>query len=333
MERNSALDAMRFIGFLAVALLHVVSRPDMQIGFPAFIDHATRFAVPLYFMISGYLFEKSRRPTLEKWKRSAVRLALIFVIWEIIYNLVNTYYLHIFSASQNIAVFLARTLVSGGVAWHLWFLPSLGLCMTIFAVLRTFGWKVLFAVAIVLFALGLAIDAYASVLGVSDFLKAHGVQSGVISGRDGPFFGTIFFATGAFVATISPMQKSWKWLALGIFGLVLQMLEAYMLSRTGTTSFAPFNFLASTLPFSIGIFLYFLSLPFPPFVAALGRVALGMYCCHVLFLSYFEREGAYLADFRSDFSKSVLMYVLVVVLSAALALILSRNPVTRKIVQ
>jgi surface polysaccharide O-acyltransferase-like enzyme len=327
--RDNSIDSIRFFGFLAVALLHTVSHETKVADVPAVLDHATRWAVPIYFMISGYLFESSSRPTFEKWWRMLQRLLSLFVFWELVYIAAD---FAIGDTERNYApfAFLKFTLISGGVAWHLWFLPSLGACVTLFALIRRLPQVYILSISIVLFVVALLLNPYAEVTGVSAILRGLGFETGTLPSRNGPFFGTIFVAVGAFVASRDIPKHTLVFGLLAVAGFALQLFEAFSLARTGM-DFAPFDFLLGTLPMGVFAFLALRHHNYGDVTAYLGRLALGMYCSHVLIFMLIRYFSPALAD-DFGFMALVAKYLITVVGALALTVAFARTPWLRRFV-
>jgi surface polysaccharide O-acyltransferase-like enzyme len=319
-ERNSDIDAIRFVGFCAIALLHTVTTNQPTITAYALIDHATRWAVPVFFMLSGYLMETGRRSAFQKWKRAAIRLAVIFVAWEVIYYGLRAVVLGPDPRPSPIGL-----LLSGGVAWHLWFLPSLGLCLTLFLLLRRFGWAVLIAVAGLFFLAGLAFGPYAPVSGAGRLIE--------IGTRSGPFFGLIFVVLGGYIAAHPMRGRGWFWWGVALAGFTLQVAEAQLLVTAAGARFAAYDYLFGTLVFGLGSFMALRQISYPSLLGRLGQLALGMYCCHVLVrdmlgLAIGQPDPASLGVFDA-----LMRWLLVVALAILVTLALDRLPLTRRIVR
>ncbi len=93
-NRNLSLDILRIIAALGVVVLHissdyVVTNDVTTFNFAQalFVNSLTRFAVPVFVMISGAIFlDKNRNITTKKiWVHNILRLLIIFVIWSFAY--------------------------------------------------------------------------------------------------------------------------------------------------------------------------------------------------------------------------------------------------------
>lgn len=107
---------------------------------------------------------------------------------------------------------------------HLWFLPSLLICLSISSVFvkRNFA-PALIIVSILLYITG--------VLGKSYSSTPYGIDIN-INTRDGPFFGLIFFVTGYYLSRINPSGILMRYgLALLSVGFFAQAFELYILNK------------------------------------------------------------------------------------------------------
>lgn len=122
---NPAIDLLRILAIISVLLIHTstkvleLSRLDFSNHyFSFFIDQATRFAVPIFFLISAFLLELTY-PRDFKYltyiKQRFFRLFLPYLFWSLIYFYV------IYPGSNNFPL----ALLSGGASYQLYFIPSL----------------------------------------------------------------------------------------------------------------------------------------------------------------------------------------------------------------
>ena len=135
MSRRSDIDWVRAVSICGVVLLHssslFVSRQSRLtvLGVtPAMLcNQATRFCVPVFFMLSGLGLSISKR-TLRLpgfWLHRLRRTAVPYILWTVFYYLSDKGFRieALFSASGLYT--LGRMLLTGGAASHLWFLPVL----------------------------------------------------------------------------------------------------------------------------------------------------------------------------------------------------------------
>ena len=128
-DRNSKLDLLRIISAIAVVLLHVSAQyadslpvNTTDFGIAVAFNSITRFAVPVFVMISGELFLNNQKTISVKkiWIHNILRLAIVFTLWSFLYYVFQSvYFWHFDFYRQGIV----RTVV--GIVYatkHLWFL-------------------------------------------------------------------------------------------------------------------------------------------------------------------------------------------------------------------
>lgn len=296
MERIQSVDVFRVFAIIAVVALHtaVYSGPNAvgrELDTATLLNNAYRFAVPLFFVLSGYFWASRCATGAELLRRSVVmskRVLLIFLAWAVIYLIAPVgEAFHAYGYLGSIKAFywtlsspngmLDALLVGPKV--HLWFLPALISIVLISGVFvaRQMD-RSLLALAIALYLIGLAGGAYAN--------TPLGLQSG-FNFRNGPFFGLIFFVTGYWLQKRGQHIVSLPLgLLLAVTGLVLHVLEVKWLHGAWGTSMWQ-DFVVGTYPFGVGVALMALSnargLQMPR-LATIGQLVLGIYASHYLFV-------------------------------------------------
>jgi len=339
MPRRQAVDVFRVLAILAVIALHTARHEGpgaVGTAFDAatFLNQVERFAVPLFFILSGYFWSakcRGRDDCLRCSLTLAKRVLLLFLTWCAVYlaaaEIGTVLQLGMAGAIDAWHARLAArqggygTLLLQGTKVHLWFLPALAAAALVSGVLLSRRLeRTLFVLAIALYAVGLAGKAYAGTpLG---FHTAFNL-------RNGPFFSLLMFATGHALQQRGP-QASWAatgaMLAAG--GLLLQFFELAWLHRYWGASMAQ-DYVIGTWPFGVGVAMIALSDPRPariPALAALGPLVLGIYASHYLFV-----DGLRAVPGIDAGPAGGLRYVLLVfLLSLALSWALSRIPVVRR---
>ncbi|MGJ7918826.1 acyltransferase [Massilia sp. LXY-6] len=341
MSRFQAVDVFRVLAILAVIALHTARHEGpgaVGSAFDAatFLNQGERFAVPLFFILSGYFWSakcSGRADYLRCSLALARRVLLLFVAWCAVYFLVSELdTLGRLGVAGTLAAWATRlatmrggfaTLLLQGAKVHLWFLPALAIAALISgALLSRQLERSLFVLAIVLYAIGLAGKAYADT--PFGFHIAFNL-------RNGPFFSLLMFATGHALRRRGP-QPSWAATGalLAIGGLLLQLCEAGWLHHRFGTNMAQ-DFTLGTWPFGLGMAMIALADPRPariPALAALGPLVLGVYASHYLFV-----DGLRAVDGIEAGPAGGLRYVMLVfLLSLGFTWIVSRIPVARRAV-
>jgi len=162
---NPAIDLLRIISILSVILIHTttkaldIAKHDL-LGHPLtlFLNQATRFTVPLFFLISAFVLELNYPPNFNYFsylKKRFSRLFLPYFFWSIIY------YFFIYTQHSKNFIF---TLLSGDASYQLYFIPTISIFYLIFPLLHHYFSFFTSKLSIVLFGffqiIILAVDYY-----------------------------------------------------------------------------------------------------------------------------------------------------------------------------
>lgn len=134
-QRCYHLDILRILAISAVVLMHVSGHISLELSDNTsslywhicnIFDSGTRWAVPMFVMISGYLFLNPQKEisTKDIYKKYILRMAIAYVFWSFLYTL----FLTIYSGSKLSGLDFVKNLIVGtitGGMYHLWFIPML----------------------------------------------------------------------------------------------------------------------------------------------------------------------------------------------------------------
>ena len=308
--RHAGIDLFRWFAFIAVVCIHTAT---MGGEWSMTAGRLSRWAVPLFFMASGYFIGARIDAPGVLW-RSTKRIAPLFLVWILVYLVVRDSWPETVKQWQDL-------LINGGAGPHLWYLPSLLSCIAVLALMRPrLSWPWVLGIAGAVFIGGLAFGAYSGLLDLNQRLW---------NPRNGPIFGLIFVSLGAWIAVTKPVVPlRWAALAFLVF-LITDVAERLWLATTGPTYI---DFTVSTLFVGVAAFLTARAWDGQPFARwnldILGRYSFGMYAMHMLFLyaigKHFHPRGP------TEWAWTVLATV---ILSTVTTLILSRVPVVKRYVQ
>ena len=298
--RITSIDLFRIWGIIAVVAIHTVPFTSLQNlggGFTAVVgvlDLLLRFAVPFFFVTSGYFFGKSilrGEGPLHVLLRYIRPLAVMFFAWSLIYAFVvdwvqvgwttgvlGTVYAHFLTTMRQVLHHPLRFLLYGTMP-HLWFLPALMLSLTLItACVLSRTERLVVPTGLALYILGLSGGAYRYTS-----LGLHTPASAV-----GPLlFAFIFVAAGFHLAFFKKVSVKFA-LVLVLAGYTLLVIEATLLwdlFRIGVSK-ASNHYLFGELPYGVGVFLLARTTrSFGPerWVRFLASLSPGIYLAHLLF--------------------------------------------------
>ncbi len=118
------VDLVRVIGAFLVVMAHVSYGGGGSVLISAWYFVISRVAVPLFFMVSGYLLLRKEEPYGEFFRKRALKVALPFLIWSVIYLLWKREGFDSGFSIKLVASYLLK-IVRGPRENHLWFFYAL----------------------------------------------------------------------------------------------------------------------------------------------------------------------------------------------------------------
>jgi surface polysaccharide O-acyltransferase-like enzyme len=334
------MDELRFFAFCAVALLHVSGIESVKLGGRDLIVFSTRFAVPVFFMISGFMIGRKERSAYQTTSRTFRRLVPIFLFWEAIYIVVDVavggaLYPLPEGTIKGLIRFAAVSIYTGGVAFHLWFVVWLAVSTAIFVALRRGGPIILWSGVTTLFLIGCALGPYGEFTGLLQYVGPLTTNPQAYTARNGPFFGPFFLALGCLIAQHN-LRASWvRAIALIAAGWGLQVVEGLVIASDASRFVSIGDVVFGTPIFATGVFLAFRNMPegrFAEHIARLGRLSLGMYCAHAFFTFAFSAVFPPETRAITPIWVSIVGAMAVVAASVLTTLALARVPPLRRFV-
>ncbi|MBY6035812.1 acyltransferase [Fictibacillus nanhaiensis] len=317
MERIYSIDFIKFFAIFAVVVIHVFPL-DGFMGYYV-IDNVARFAVPFFFVASGYFFAQNmskQKSSFRYFKTYVLKLIKIYLSWLIFYTFYDVMLIFLNGndvSDQLIEYFKPFTLLNliyygkGTSGYQLWFLTALiWSTVTIFLFFQIKKMNTLFGISFVLNVIGLLGQSYTFVFKLP-----------VNTTRDALFFG-LFYTTLGVIFKLNTHFDTFRKisrftsLALAIFFSLFQVIEAYVLDKVLTGSHGEY-FLSTTL---LTTFLFFYALNNKKlgkglWITKVGGNALGIYITHVLLLDVFNRMIKYLGlEYLSDLAIWNICYTL-----------------------
>lgn len=266
--RVDGIDAMRLVAVIGVILIHLHHHGALATLIPT----AFRFAVPFFFVASGFFIARSSGTgSIEKVAR---RVLPPFLIWAAVYAVV-------LGIEKPLDQSWVRYLIGGGEGYHLWFLSSIFINSVLILLLRDrISPERMLGLSAGVYILGLLFGPYSQLVGIPN-------TYGVWNWRDGPFFGFFFMTAGFVMAVRARVPRIAAGVLLFVVGGAMQAIEAKVFMPDGF----PRDQLLGTMLFGIGAFCIAYNAPDGPilrWMATIGRWSLGVYCIHLLAVELVE---------------------------------------------
>jgi len=342
-NRIESVDIFRLIAIIGVIVIHTTpfrSGPvaDNEIVFDLSVlcNQLVRFAVPFFFIISGYFWGLKVRQgedTLSMTLNRAGRLLFLYLAWCLIYLLpldIGAFFEWGVLGPVKVSYWAMDNLINDpvrlifeGTRPHLWFLIGLLCAVLITGLLLAIKQTgLLVIVSVCLYLCGVLAKSYAD--------TPLGIDLG-FNTRFGPFFSTLLFVTGYLLSGKRP-ETRWAVLGLVVFavGCVMHFSEIYFLWKLYGTR-PEHDYVIGTYFMGLGVALAALSnhpLLRSRLFGRIGKMTLGVYVVHYLYVDLFRP-----VDTLIDNPLWEPGYVLIVLLLSVLTtLLLSRYKLTRKLV-
>ncbi len=286
-KRNYSIDTIKFFCIVAVIVMHV--RPFNGTKLDLIINPAMRFAVPVFFICSGYFFynKYSKEYTI----KYVVNLIKVFITWIIIYILYDILNIIVSNWANSTQItteitnyfqgFKIRDLYYslGIIRYHLWYLSTI---IIVIPVLHIILCKNILNKAIFL---GFILN----IIGIMMCLFISG-DSWFIT-RDAIFYGFFYCCLGAiinkyedeFLKKIKKLTK-FQCIAIIAFFTITTILERHIYIKLFK---GVGDYFISTISLSIFIFLVCLKNPNilkNSFINKIGQNTLGIYVSHILIM-------------------------------------------------
>ena len=304
MQRNDSLDLLKFIAIICVVCIHTAPFSEYESAavdgetIELIINITSRIAVPLFFMISGYLISQkvlANKLYFSYIKKYISKLTMIFVSWTLFYLIYDTA-ITFFRAERNNGNFQEMITeqynliepmslfygISIGTPYHLWYLPALiwaAIILFIFIKMRLV--PVLLIAGLGLNLIGLFGQSYSPIYEVP------------YQTRDPLFFGVFYVTLGYsmnhWFANRKISLTSSSIVILIVLFSVLQLAEGFILFEFSEGFWANYYFF--TIPLTFFILLYAMKNPSMkvPLLNKVGANSVGIYVIHVFFISFINQ--------------------------------------------
>ena len=274
-SRNESVDAFRLFAAFFVIVIHL-EYPNIPRDVVVAARLVSRWAVPFFFIISGYFLALKREKNKSLDVQATIeRLAWIFLVWIVIYFPLEIHDDNL-NASKLLDLLTTPMFIFAGNYYHLWFIPSLLFGYLFVSICYNYNAKYLLPVmslislAIALFAGGYRL--FALNFNLSFIIPRFWLCIPFL------YIGFLIYQKG---------RPSWQVSAfLAVFGAALQFFEGKLIYAYFGISAYKIQFTAGTVIFAYGMACLALSdLKFlqHPLLSKWGRdYSLGIYLIHPL---------------------------------------------------
>lgn len=341
-KRIASIDLFRIPAIFAVICIHTKPFGAMENTSSLYnwlcftITQSTRFAVPFFFMASGYLFglKVQSGGSNANFYKYVKRLFSIFSFWTVAYIFVPTepdlltkygfagWYVRMVYWNLEWIVRNPIDFIFRGSRGPLWYLVSLGISLSIinfWPARATKSWSLLIF-SCVLYICGVLGRSYANTpIGYHISFNM----------RYGPFISTLFVVIGWKLSFNNNSINNRIAIIVTIFGVLLHFSEAFVLWRffgTGLRS----DYLFGTVFLSTGLMLLLVGhkeMGENTLIARIGMYTLGIYVSHPLFVSLLRPLGRNYTVYWE-----ILFPIIVFCLSLIFTIALAKNHKMRRFV-
>lgn len=336
-KRNDGIDSLRSLAIFAVICIHVKPFENSEIFIGRLLETLvilfSRFAVPFFYIVAGYLWEK--KDDKFGWsasKKYIIRILKIILLWNIVYivpydllNNINLRYANSIIIRLTDLIRDPLNLIFEGTKVHLWFLPSLILSVLISKTMIYFkAGRYLIFIALLLYILGLLGGAYSPCpIGIKTEFNT----------RNGPFFSMIFFYFGSWFSRHDNTNiKDINIIMIIIIGFVSQLIESFVLWKMYGMPPTHHDYLIGTLIFGIGMALFAISKPClgrGTWLADIGMYTPGIYGIQYIFIDILGHLNGVIKN--NIVWKTILPFI-VLLLSYQAIKLLSKNKMMRNLI-
>ena len=263
-ERVYWLDILRVICCFCVVFIHVCSiitdKADYSTSawvVSTILEITIRFAVPVFFMISGALFLSRDKISIKKlWKKNILNISIILLVWLPIYGV----FVYTVKYNNQITSFATLKEVMKGLLsyqFQFWFLiPLLAIyvCMPMLKKISEDN-KVLKYFLLLFFALKICVETIAPIIGNGDKLRLiRMLTPNMVAEYSG------YFLLGYYLykANLSKRLEKLSYFFGVLSVLVAALLTIVITNRTSTKTELFYDyFMITTFLSSVGVFNFF----------------------------------------------------------------------------
>ncbi len=333
-HRIPSLELGRIIAILAVITIH----SQLFVAYPLYketpwlgdlINQVSRFAVPYFFLLTGYLLQPKLSLNPIGTALSYIKpLTIIWLVWSIIYLLMPFNLMTVMTEGyvaertlywDYLALTPFNSLLEGGLV-HLWYLPALAIGVgSIAIIIKTRLQKLLIPLSVILFIYGVLAGSYFNVTDIPSLFYT----------RNGPFFSLLMIVLGFEIRRLNISISSLKAIVILMLGMIIHFIEAYYLLNWDV-DFRIHDYLFGTPIWALGFFFFLLANPNlgdRKWVQPVANLTLGIYVSHLLFVIYLTNLAGFIGF--ELWERDLLVWLGSIVISALFTYLVMKTPLRR----
>ena len=339
------MDALRVISMFAVVTLHITAtgykgsvQGSYEWIFCYILCLLTRFAVPVFVMISGALFLSPEKQLMNGniWRKYVKRLMVVFFFWSAMYAFVETLKNYSLTDYRYYLSFVKRFFEGH---YHMWYIYMIAFLYIITPFLRRIAEdkRLLQLFLLYAFLFGSCAELFCIIPYIGDTFSSivRDLHCEVVSGYVG------YYCLGFYLTKYGITKKHERYVHT-ITAIAVTLLIIFVFFQRNKT-FGVEDIQSETLPFavfmSISIFVVFKNIKekierssfFSSIVTVVSPLTLGIYVIHPAINIVLRKLGLYALSFDPVISVP-LSVILVVLISGIISWIIKRIPVFKNIV-
>ena len=321
-KRIINVDLLRILSCLGVIGLHCFQEHLISINL--IVYRLCGFAVPMFFVLSGYFLATEENDVKSSLRRIS-KVLLVIILWNFLFWLI--YLIKDILAAQSISfIELPKSILKGfvqqGRFWHFWYLAALILVYAslplISSLLRKKQKQRIIVSWVVLLSIGVTLQI------VSEFVLHQSIQRLVIQSLRLWTWLQYFLLGGVLRVCYDKWhgRKKESLLMAFVMMLVVQLWQSLMGNQIAVLYGEAFYDSIFTVLWVISIFIFVMNMEIDKkleqFVVIVAPCTMGIYIIHPLLIRYLKR-----VLFPDSFIKSLLLFIVLTCISFGITYVLN----------
>lgn len=229
------IDRFRLLAAFLIIAIHTGPLTSYNATADFLLTHIiARIAVPFFFVTSGFFLISRHTYDMEQLKGFLKKTGLLYLCSILLYLPINIY--NDYFAMEYLLPNIIKDIIFDGTMYHLWYLPASMLGAIIaFTLVKKFGLRIAFAVASILYLIGLFGDSYYGLGANNEVIQRLYQALFQISDytRNGIFFAPVFFVLGGVLRAHGTHCSTAKHVFGLLISLGLLLFEGLLLHKMG----------------------------------------------------------------------------------------------------